>query len=99
MAGKSSLQAVLERQARADTTVPVAAIVPSEDKPAPGPAKFHRPSRAGKRLVAAYIDPKVAKQIKMIAAEDDTTVQALIEEALDLLFVKKGRGPLIHPNG
>ena len=42
-------------------------------------------------LVAGHFAPKVAKQLKLIAVEDDTTVQALLEEALDLLFAKKGR--------
>jgi|UPI0006827F64 hypothetical protein len=53
--------------------------------------RFHRPSREDKRLVAGHFAPKVAKQLKLIAVEDDTTVQALLEEALDLLFAKKGR--------
>lgn len=57
-------------------------------EPAP---RFHRPSREDKRLVAGHFAPKVAKQLKLIAVEDDTTVQALLEEALDLLFAKKGR--------
>ncbi|WP_155133707.1 ribbon-helix-helix domain-containing protein [Roseibium sp. RKSG952] len=35
--------------------------------------------------------PAVAKQLRHIAVEDDTTVQALLEEALDLLFAKKGK--------
>lgn len=97
MASKNSLQAVLERQARAEPPAPATAAPRAE--PSPAAPKFHRPSRAGKRLIAAHVDPKVAKQLKLLAAEDDTTVQALIEEALDLLFIKKGRGPLIHPNG
>lgn len=61
------------------------------EAPAAEPARFHRPSREDKRLVAGHFDPKVAKQLKMLAVEDDTTVQALLEEALDLLFAKKGR--------
>jgi hypothetical protein len=36
----------------------------------------------------------VAKQLKLLAAEEDTTVQALLEEALNLLFIKKGRGAI-----
>lgn len=54
-------------------------------------ARFHRPSREDKKLIAGHFDPKVAKQLKLLAVEDDTTVQALLEEALDLLFAKKGR--------
>jgi len=30
--------------------------------------------------------------MKLIAVEEDTTTQALLEEAVDLLFLKKGRG-------
>jgi len=53
--------------------------------------KFHRPSRDNRRFVGGHFDPAVGKQLRMIAVEDETTVQALLEEALDLLFVKKGR--------
>lgn len=102
-ARKNSLQAVLERQAKADTPepaaatihevpTPVAATSPEPVRASDKPAKFHRPSREGRKLIAGHFDPKVAKQLKLIAAEDDTTVQALLEEALNLLFVKKGRG-------
>lgn len=54
-------------------------------------SKTQKPSRAGTKLVAGHFDPKVARQIRIIAAEEDTTVQALLEEALNLLFVKKGK--------
>ncbi len=50
-----------------------------------------RPSREDRRFVAGHFDPAVVKQLRMIAVEDETTVQALLEEALDLLFIKKGR--------
>jgi len=97
MSRSSSLQAVLDQQARTAPAPPPAPREPraprkqaavAEDA---GPAKFHRPSRDGRKLVAGHFDPKVAKQLKLLAVEGDTTVQALLEEALDLLFVKKGR--------
>jgi hypothetical protein len=91
---QNSLQAVLERQA-AQTTPPPAppARKPAAKRPAETtPPKFFRPSREGKRLIAGHFDPKKAKQLKILAAEEDTTVQALLDEALDLLFIKKGRG-------
>jgi len=86
----SSLQAVLARE--------VAEIEPAKPAPAPQPEpkeKFYRPSREGRRFLGGHFEPKVVRQVKMLAAEDDTTVQALLEEALDLLFVKKGRGKII----
>ena len=60
----------------------------------PSSPKFHRPSREGRRLIAGHFNPKVAKQLKLLAAEEETTVQNLLEEALELLFVKKGRGTI-----
>lgn len=53
--------------------------------------KFFRPARVGKRFVGAHFDPEVARQLKMLAAEDDKTIQELLEDAVDLLFVKAGK--------
>ena len=92
---RSSLQAVLERQARGSAEAVAATSTQAEaETHAPSSPKFHRPSRAGQRLIAGHFDPKVAKQLKLLAAEEETTVQSLLEEALDLLFVKKGKGTI-----
>lgn len=90
---RSSLQAVLERQAHTPPPAPAThhAARATETAAEPGPRKFYRPSREGKRLIGGHFDPKVAKQLKLLAVEEDTSVQALLEEALDLLFVKKGK--------
>lgn len=94
-APRNSLQAVLERQARSAPPPPAAPpAVDSAPSPAQEAGKFYRPSREGRKLVAGHFDPKVAKQLKLLAAEEDTTVQALLEEALELLFLKKGKGRL-----
>jgi hypothetical protein len=53
--------------------------------------KFFRPARVGKRFVGAHFHPEVARQLKMLAAEDDRTIQELLEDAVDLLFVKAGK--------
>lgn len=88
----NSLQAVLAREAAVlDPPRPPA----EPESPAAPKEKFYRPSRDGRRFLGGHFDPKVVRQMKMLAAEDDTTVQALLEEALDLLFVKKGRGKII----
>ena len=93
----NSLQAVLAREAVAEPDP-----VPEAPAPAPkraqdtGPEKFYRPSRDGRRFLGGHFDPKVVRQMKMLAAEEDTTTQALLEEALDMLFVKKGRGAIIR---
>ena len=49
------------------------------------------PSRAGRKGVAFWVDPDAARQLRIVAAEEDRTVQSLMEEALDLLFQNRGR--------
>ena len=93
---RNSLQAVLERQARSPAEVAPATPTQADETHTPSLPRFHRPSREGRRLIAGHFDPKVAKQLKLLAAEEETTVQALLEEALDLLFVKKGKRAIIH---
>lgn len=102
----NALQAVLDRQAReaapAPTAPPAPRAVRAKREPAPetpSRSAAYRPSRDGKRFIGGYFEPKVAKQLKLLAAEDDTTVQDLVEEALNLLFVKKGKGPIITKDG
>lgn len=84
----NSLQAVLDRQSSAQVTAGNTAAPPPDAKR----AAVQRPSREGKRLIAGHFSPAVAKQLKMLAVEEDKSVQGLLEEALDLLFVKKGKG-------
>ena len=50
-----------------------------------------KPSRQNTILIGGHFPPKVNQQLKMIAVEEMTTNQALLEEALDLLFIKKGK--------
>ena len=49
------------------------------------------PSRRGKRVVSAYVNPAAAKQMRLLSVELDTSTQALIEEALNDLFRKYNR--------
>ena len=53
-----------------------------------GPTRSGRvaPSRQGKKGVLFHVDPGVAKRLKMLAVEYDTTIEALGIEALGLLF-------------
>lgn len=46
-------------------------------------------------LIGGHFAPEVKHQLRIIAAEEGTTSQALIAEALDLLFVKKGKARIL----
>ena len=47
------------------------------------------PSREGKRILSIYLDPLAWKQLRQLALDDETTTQALGEEAINLLFGDK----------
>lgn len=48
-------------------------------------------SRANTVLIGGHFPPSVKKQLRLIAVEEGKTNQALLEEALNLLFAKKGK--------
>lgn len=62
------------------------AAAPAEAPPKPGVPK----SRAGKSLVGGHLPDSYRRTLRMISAEEDVTVEALLQEALDMLFRKKG---------
>jgi hypothetical protein len=67
---------------------------PVAKQPEPEASPHARPSRQGTKHIGGYFDPAVSKQLRSIALEEDTSVQALLEEALDLLFQSR-RKPTI----
>lgn len=62
---------------------------PSTETPAVA-ARATQPGRAGKVSVAGYFAPAVRRQLRRLAADADTTIQALLAEALNDLFAKHG---------
>lgn len=52
------------------------------------------PSRRGKRHISGYFDAEVYRQVKIICAEDEKTVQQVLGEALNALFINRGKPPI-----
>jgi hypothetical protein len=77
---------------------PAGPIAPRQDNASPAvPKDLHfRPSREGKSNVTGYFHPAVKKQLRILAADRDTTIQDLLAEALNDLFAKHGK-PEIAP--
>lgn len=49
------------------------------------------PASGPTSLVAANLPTNYGKTLKMMAAEEDTTLKALMEEAFNLLFAARGK--------
>ena len=61
------------------------------------------PSRQGIKHIGGYFSPEVSRQLRMIAAAEDTSNQKLLAEALDMLFHGRDLQPvfavLVAANG
>jgi hypothetical protein len=53
-----------------------------------------RPDRAGRAPLPFWATTAAKKQLRFLAAEHDTNQQALMTEALNLLFRKYGKPPI-----
>jgi hypothetical protein len=56
-----------------------------------GEGKRVVPSRAGRVLIGGHFAPEVQMALKILAAEERTTVQALLAEAINLVLARHGK--------
>jgi len=56
--------------------------------------RIERAERAGQTSMPFWVPIAAKRQLRVMAAEQDTTQQALMREALNLLFTKYGRPPI-----
>ena len=67
-----------------------------DERPKTYPENPHyRPGRAKMSNVTGYFPPAVKKQLKIMAAEGETTIQRLLAEALNDLFAKYGKPEIV----
>ena len=62
----------------------------SDDQTTVEGRRGRQPGRIGKASVTGYFRPEVRRQLRRLAADADTTIQALLGEALNDLFAKHG---------
>ncbi len=94
-------QAILDQAMRGETTHQEPSAPATSQ---PGPELIGRPhlpsrqaSRIGKASVTGYFVPAVRRQLRKLAADSDTTIQALLGEALNDLFAKHGLPEIVEP--
>ena len=89
MAGKSAdlRRAILDQAGRGSAAKRARGSPPEHTATAPA---NRQPGRIGKVSVTGYFAPEVRRQLRRLAADADTTIQALLAEALNDLFAKRG---------
>ncbi len=50
-------------------------------------------ARLGKRALVGYFSPELSRTLNMLATERDTTLQAILGEAIDLWLRENGKHP------
>ena len=80
-------RAILDQAGRSFAHEGARKVAQEDAAPVPSAAQ---PGRAGKVSVTGHFAPEVRRQLKRLAVETDTTVQALLGEALNDLFAKHG---------
>jgi hypothetical protein len=73
---------------RTDRSRPAAPVFEATPPP-PGSA----PARVGKKAVSGYFSPGLSQAVHLLAVEQNTSLQALLGEALDDLLRKYGKHP------
>jgi hypothetical protein len=74
----------LEQQAPVSVATTVAA-------PSAKATRTAAPSRSGRVLVGGHFAPEVQTALKIVAAQERTTVQALLAEGINTVFAKRGK--------
>ena len=75
---------------------PVPVAVPEEVAVPHMAVSKQQPSRTGKKVVTVYLSESVWREVKVLAAKTDSTIDALMRRGLDLVFTenKLNRGAL-----
>lgn len=66
----------------------------AQQLPATRAAPRGRQDRQDKRQIAGFFSAECARQLRMLAAEKDTTVQELLKEGLNMMFTSHGKAPI-----
>ncbi len=86
---KPSLSAALREATRPASTT---TVEPAAGETAAAAEK--RTGRDGMKTIGGHFDPAVSKQLRIMAVEQDSTVQRLLTEALNDFFVKHSKSPI-----
>jgi antitoxin-like ribbon-helix-helix protein len=75
----------MRKNAFANVTGPEMTVGNTPPKPVETPQSYPK-HRQGKKALIAYFSPAVSKALRVMAIEENTSMQALLGEAIDLLM-------------
>ncbi len=90
MAKRPSLKALDTRLNAAPPRAPAKERSAETPGAAPVAARKKQPSREGKKVVTVYLPESVWRDVKMLAARTDTTIDALMRRGLDMVLMQHG---------
>ena len=82
----------LKASLKADRDPPPAAAAPANEDP-PLRKTTRAKARENKRAVVGYFSPELQRALNVLAVERDTTLQAILGEAIDLWLRQEGKHP------
>ncbi len=88
---RSALDAAFKRAEQVEAPATAAPKSPPSKQGGAGDRK----DREHTVMIGGHFKPEVRQALRLLAAEENTTSQALLGEALNLLFVKKGKGKMV----
>jgi hypothetical protein len=93
--GRPSLFGTVNKTtAKQQADPPPAEQADAAGRPSRRSATRGRQDRQDKRQIAGFFSAECAKQLRMLAAEHDTTVQELLREGLNMMFQTHGKPPI-----
>ena len=93
MPAKTELKELLDGYGQ-ETEVKASPVLPETPLKAKKDSDKVPPSRRGKRHISGYFEPEVLRQVKILCAEEEKTVNDVLGDALNALFVNKGKPPI-----
>jgi hypothetical protein len=95
MAKRPSLAANVKAAAGEPPILPVVRLPeppPAAAEPVAPPEVKRSASRVGRKAVYAWIDPAEHRKLKKLSLDTDRSIDALVTEAVHLLFARHGLG-------
>ena len=90
MAEKKSLSAAISEEKDKQKTSKNVETAVAEGTPRENTSS----SRNGKKQVGGHFDPEVSRQLKIIAAKEDKTIEQALGDALNEYFERRGVPPI-----